>query len=117
MKEWKHLTIEQRKTISSGISHEYKLKDIGESLLVDPTSISKEVKRNRIEISIGLKNDCKRNQRWPYVCTGCKNRYNNCPYTKYKYEHPHRHYNNTFSYRNTQSLAFYINLSHLDYEA
>lgn len=48
MKEWKHLTIEQRKTISSGISHEYKLKDIGESLLVDPTSISKEVKRNRI---------------------------------------------------------------------
>ena len=86
MKEWKHLTIEQRKTISSGISHEYKLKDIGESLLVDPTSISKEVKRNRIEISIGLKNDCKRNQRWPYVCTGCKNRYNNCPYTKYKYD-------------------------------
>ena len=53
MKEWKHLTFEQRKTISSGISHKYKLKEIGESLLVDPTSISKEVKRNRIEVSIG----------------------------------------------------------------
>ena len=86
MKNWKHLTFEQRKTISSGISHEYKLKDIGESLLVDPTSVSKEVKRNRIEVSIGLKNNCKRTQRWPYVCTGCKNRYNNCPYTKYKYD-------------------------------
>ena len=86
MKNWKHLTFEQRKTISSGISHEYKLKDIGESLLVDPTSVSKEGRRNRIEISNGLKNNCKRNQRWPYVCTGCKNRYNNCPYTKYKYD-------------------------------
>ena len=28
MKDWKHLTIEQRKVISNGISHNYKLKDI-----------------------------------------------------------------------------------------
>src|SRR5574344_2273722 len=86
MKNWKHLTFEQRKTISSGISHEYKLRIIGENLLVDPTSISKEVKRNRIEISFGLKNNCKKTQRWPYVCTGCKERYSNCPFTKYKYD-------------------------------
>lgn len=86
MKKWKHLTFEQRKTISSGISHKSKLKEIGESLLVDPTSVSKEVKRNRIEISVGLKNNCKRTQRWPYVCTGCREKYNNCPYTKYKYD-------------------------------
>ena len=72
MKDWKHLTFEQRKTISSRKSHEYKLKDIGESLLADPTRVSKEVKRNRIQISIGLKNNCKRTQSWPYVCTGCK---------------------------------------------
>ena len=86
MKDWKHLILEQRKVIASGIAHNYKLKDIGESLSFDPTSISKEVKRNRIEISIGLKNDCKRTKRWPYVCTGCNKRYNNCPYTKYKYD-------------------------------
>lgn len=86
MKYWKHLTFEQRKIISSGISHKYKLKDIGENLLVDPTSVSKEVKRNRTETSIGLKSNCKKTQRWPYVCTGCKNKYNNCPYTKYKYD-------------------------------
>ena len=86
MKDWKHLIIEQRKVIASGIAHNYKLKDIGESLSFDPTSISKEVERNRIEISIGLKNDCKRTKRWPYVCTGCNKRYNNCPYTKYKYD-------------------------------
>lgn len=87
MKEWKHLTLEQRKTISSGISHNYKAKIIGENLLVDPTTVSKEVKRNRIEISNGLKNNCDRCKRWPYVCTGCKDRYNNnCVYTKYKYD-------------------------------
>lgn len=58
MKNWKYLTLEQRKVIASGISHGYKLKEIGESLLLDPTSVSKEVKRNRIEVSIGLKNNC-----------------------------------------------------------
>lgn len=86
MKQWKHLILEQRKVISSGIAHGYKLKDIAESLQFDPTSISKEVKRNRIETSFGLKNDCKKTGRWPYVCTGCKNRYSNCPFTKYKYD-------------------------------
>ena len=86
MKTWKHLDIENRKAISSCISHNYKLINISKILNYDPRGISREVKRNRIEISIGLKNNCKRTQRWPYVCTGCKNRYNNCPYTKYKYD-------------------------------
>ena len=86
MKNWKHITLEQRKAISSGISHEKKLKEIGENLGIDPTSISKEVKRNRIETSIGLKNNCKRAKRWPYVCTGCRKLYGNCPFTKYKYD-------------------------------
>ena len=44
MKEWKHLTFEQRKVIANGISHKYKLKEIAETLDFDPTSISKEVK-------------------------------------------------------------------------
>lgn len=86
MKDWKHLNLEQRKVISSGIAREIKLKIIGENLQVDPTSVSKEVKRNRFENSIGLKNDCKRTKRWPYVCSGCNKRYNNCPFTKYKYD-------------------------------
>ncbi len=88
MKTWKHLTLEQRKAISNGISHNYKLKEIAETLGFDPTSISKEVKRNRIVTSVGLNTtDCKRTQRWPYICTGCKKKYNNsCPFTKYKYD-------------------------------
>lgn len=86
MKTWKHFNIENRKTISSCIAHNYKLVDISRILNYDPRAISREVKGNRIEVSIGLKNNCKRTQRWPYVCTGCKNRYNNCPFTKYKYD-------------------------------
>ena len=86
MKNWKHITFEQRNAISSGISHNYKLKHIAQYLQIDPTSVSKEVKRNRIEISNGLKNNCKRTQRWPYVCTGCKRRYSNCLFIKYKYD-------------------------------
>ena len=88
MKTWKHLTFEQRKVISNGISHNYKLKEIAETLGFDPTSISKEVKRNRDSITIGKNiTNCKRTNRWPYVCTGCNKKYNNqCVFTKYKYD-------------------------------
>ena len=86
-KEWKHINFEQRKTISSSIAHNYKVKEIAEILDVDPTSISKEVKRNRDMITVGNNiSNCKRTQRWPYVCSGCNKRYTNCPFTKYKYD-------------------------------
>ena len=88
MKTWKHLTFEQRKVISNGISHNYKLKDIAETLGFDPTSISKEVKRNRESITIGTNiTNCKKVNRWPFVCIGCNKKYNNqCCFTKYKYD-------------------------------
>lgn len=87
METWKHLTIEHRKVISNGISHNYKLKEIAENLGFDPTSISKEVKRNRDATTIGKNiTNCKRTNRWPYVCTGCNKKYNyQCTFTKYKY--------------------------------
>jgi len=87
MKKWKHLNFEQRKTISSGIAHNYKLKDIAELINFDPTSISKEVKRNRIPIHINSnKPNCPKLQRWPFVCYNCKYRYTDCKYKKMKYD-------------------------------
>ena len=88
LKDWKHLTFEQRKVIANGISHNYKLKDIATALGFDPTSISKEVKRNRESITIGKEiSNCKRINRWPYVCGYCPKKYNNqCVFTKYKYD-------------------------------
>ena len=78
MKSWKHLKLEQRKVISNGIARGYKLIEIAETLGYDPTGISKEVKRNRKPITIGSNiTNCKKVNRWPYVCTGCNKRYNN----------------------------------------
>ena len=88
MKNWKHLTFEQRKVISNSISHNYKLKEFAETLGFEPTSISKEEKRNRKSINIGLNStDFKKLNRWPYVCSGCNKKYNNqfC-FTKFKYD-------------------------------
>lgn len=88
MKNWKHLILEQRKIISNSISRNIKLKEIADTLGYDPTSISKEVKRNREIISIGLnETKCKKLSRWPYICTNCNKKYNNkCLCTKYKYD-------------------------------
>ncbi len=47
---WKHINFEQRKTIHLSISHNFKLIQIAKLLELDPTSISKEVKRNRVPI-------------------------------------------------------------------
>ena len=64
MKDWKHINFEQRKVISSGISHNYKLKEIADTLGLNSTSISKEVKHNRKEIKNGTeKTSCKKTSR------------------------------------------------------
>ena len=87
MKTWKHINYEQRKTISSCISHDYKLINISKILDLDPRSISREVKRNREIINYQKTNSvhCEKLNRWPYVCANCKLRYKNCPFTQYKY--------------------------------
>lgn len=88
---FKHITFEQRKVISSMISSNHKLKEIGEALNLDPTSISKEVKRNRTRLypahnpSLNLK-VCSKLDRFPFVCNTCKHRYEPCPFEKYVYK-------------------------------
>lgn len=88
MKTWKHLDIENRKAISSCISHNFKLINISKILNYDPRGISREVKRNRIPIDFpnATSSNCPTLKRWPYVCTNCKNRYKECPFIKFKYD-------------------------------
>ena len=87
MRKWKHINFEQRKTIASGIAHKIKAKDIGELLELDPTTISKEARRNRIIVEPikNTKEICPKLKRWPFVCTNCKQRYQNCPFNKFIY--------------------------------
>ena len=88
-KTWKHINFEQRKIISSGIAHNDKLIEIAKRLDLDPRSISKEVRRNRVPID--YESDyivkCPNLNRWPLVCTKCRLRYSrDCSYTKFKYD-------------------------------
>ena len=83
-KKWKHINFEQRKTIASSISHNVKLKFIGELLELDSTGISREVKRNRTIVNPikNTNNTCPKLERWPFVCTNCKKRYQECSFNK-----------------------------------
>ncbi len=86
--KWEHLTKPQRNIISSGLSHRKKLIDIAKDLNLDPTSVSKEIKRNRIKTKTGIRKNevCKRIIRYPYVCNGCSQKYQGCPYDLYEYK-------------------------------
>lgn len=84
---WKHINFEQRKNIGSCIAHDLKLVQIGKLLNLDPTSISKEVKRNRIVVKPGsTAKQCDKLNRWPFVCSSCNQRYTHCIFDKYKYD-------------------------------
>ena len=83
-----HLKIEQRKIISRMLSTNAKLVEIAELLGVDPTTISKEIKRNR-EMSkkqYYTKKVCKKLDRYPYCCNGCSLRHSTCIFSQYKYD-------------------------------
>lgn len=82
----KHLNIDKRIVINSCISKGTKLKEIGELLGVDPTTVSKELKRNRQKYN-DLTKPCSKLSRFPYVCNKCSKKYTICGYAKYEY-HP-----------------------------
>ena len=88
MKTWKHINEEQRKIINSGITHNKKLYQIADMLNLDPRSVSREVRRNRIPVDFadGTKSNCPKLDRWPYICSNCSNRYKNCSFIKFKYD-------------------------------
>lgn len=90
MKSWKHITFEQRKLINSLLSKRYRLNEMGDLLSLDPTTISKEIKRNRTLTQKGhahVKDKvCKHTQRFPYCCNSCHKRYNACPFPQFKYD-------------------------------
>lgn len=88
MKHWKHLTFDQRKLISHMLSKHYKLVEMADLLQVDPSSISKEIRRNRKLTKKGIVPEkmCKHTLRFPYVCNGCAKKYNACPFAQFRYD-------------------------------
>lgn len=90
MKKFEHLNFEQRKIINNQITtHQATAVKIAELLGCDPTTISKELKRNRFvskEAARNIKDPiCQKTLRYPYVCNGCSMK-NNCHRKQYRYE-------------------------------
>ena len=80
----KHLNFDKRIVIANGVGKKLKLKEIAELVGTDPTTISKELKRNRKKYN-DLTKPCDKLSRFPYVCNACKNKYTVCGYAKYEY--------------------------------
>ena len=86
MSKHKHLTLSDRNDIQSGLDRMETFKTIGQKILKDPTTVSKEVKRNKqIRETTRKGGDCPLLKKAPYVCNGCPKRRLNCGYQKVFY--------------------------------
>ena len=86
MTKHKHLTLSDRNDIQLGLERGETFKAIGQSILKDPTTVSKEVKRNRqVRESTCDNLPCPLLDKAPFVCNGCPKRRQNCGYQKIFY--------------------------------
>lgn len=117
----KHLTLDDRRVILSGIRNNSSKKAIADTIGKDPTTVAKEIRLHRIKTAAckytrdcalfptcrskrSCSADCehyvpffcKRRDRAPGACNGCE-RYRSCHYDKYYYnpEEAHDDYRNT----------------------
>ena len=86
MTKHKHLTLSDRNDIQLGLERGETFKAIGQLILKDPTTVSKEVKRNRqVRESTCHNLTCPLLDKAPFVCNGCPKRRQNCGYKKILY--------------------------------
>ncbi len=86
MTKHKHLTLSDRNDIQLGLERGETFKAIGQSILKDPTTVSKEVKRNRqVRDSTSNNLPCPLLDKAPFVCNGCPKRRQNCGFKKVFY--------------------------------
>ena len=86
MTKHKHLTLSDRNDIQLGLERGETFKVIGQSILKDPTTVSKEVKRNRqVRDSTSNNLPCPLLDKAPFVCNGCPKRRQNCGFKKIFY--------------------------------
>ena len=86
MTKHKHLTLSDRNDIQLGLERGATFEAIGQSILNDPTTVYKEVKRNRqIRDSTSNNPPCPLLDKAPFVCNGCPKRRQNCGFKKIFY--------------------------------
>lgn len=70
------------------LTHKATCKEISERIGCDPTTISKEIKKNRViskEAKGNKKILCKKLDRYPYICLDCPKKYTTCTLTQLRY--------------------------------
>ena len=86
MTKHKHLTLSDRNDIQLGLERGETFKAIGQLILKDPTTVSKEVKRNRLVRESTCDNlPCPLLNKAPFACNGCPKRRQNCGFKKIFY--------------------------------
>ena len=86
MTKHKHLTLSDRNDVQLSLERGETFKAIGQSILKDPTTVSKEVKRNRqVRESTCHNLPCPLLDKAPFVCNGCPKRRQNYSYQKIFY--------------------------------
>ena len=86
MTKHKHLTLSDRNDIQLGLERGETFKAIGQLILKDPTTVSKEVKRNKqVRESTSNNLTCPLLDKAPFVCNGCPKRRQNCGFKKIFY--------------------------------
>ena len=86
MTKHKHLTLSDRNDIQLGLERGETFKAIGQLILKDPTTVSKEVKRNKQARDSTSNNlPCPLLDKAPFVCNGCPKRRQNCGFKKIFY--------------------------------
>ena len=86
MTKHKHLTLSDRNDIQLGLERGETFKAIGQLILKDPTTVSKEVKRNKQVREYTSNNlPCPLLNKAPFVCNGCPKRRQNCGFKKIFY--------------------------------
>ena len=86
MTKHKHLTLSDRNDVQLGLERGETFKAIAQLILKDPTTVSKEVKRNKqIRDSTSNNLPCPLLDKAPFVCNGCPKRRQNCGYQKVFY--------------------------------
>lgn len=121
--KFKHLTLSERVEIESCLSKGMNAREISEYIQRDATTISKEIKRNRIEKAPNYFNSskeyvdnlplCAQQKRFPHVCNGCcPNKRRGCRKLKYYYSAAEAHSSYIENLRDSRS-GYDINVDEL----
>lgn len=106
------LTVENRMLIEQLLRLNYKLKDIASIVDSNPSTISREIKKRRIT-GKGIFKECKKTNRYPFVCNGCKDK-THCRKKKYYYNYIKAQNNYEYLLKNSR-IGIDMSFDEIDY--